>query len=319
MKKHHPHPSANPEALYAQVNKQNRGNQRRPNPEEEVLYASVNTIDPLSRGRHHNQKHQESETDYTTVAPSKREEEVVYASVSTAAPLSRGGRHNQRQQESETDYTTVAPSRREEEVTYASVSTAAPHSRGGRQHQRREDPETDYTQVSPQQRGRPSPTADQISVTLLKNPQVQAYGEEVVYWSQVVYGNDTLFQSHLQDILKDPRKGKDLSDQLAENPESMGKLAGRSALGMKSQARKQAEDGFKPLVDALDGYTKAVTEARERILQTPHAEQRRHHKQDGPQRDEHRHHHRHHHTRGQEQNSPEHSPHRQRHGMAYAM
>ncbi|EJF82371.1 hypothetical protein MCU_01523 [Bartonella elizabethae Re6043vi] len=276
MKKHHPHPSANPEALYAQVNKQNRGNQRRPNPEEEVLYASVNTIDPLSRGRHHNQKHQESETDYTTVAPSKREEEVVYASVSTAAPLSRGGHH----------------------------------------HQRREGPETDYTEVSPQQRGRPSPTADQITVQLLKNQHVQAYAEEVVHWSSIVYGQNNLFQQHLQDILKNPLKGKELSDRLAENPESMGKLAGRHALGMKSQARKAAEDGFTPLVNAIDGYTKAVTEAKDRILQTPHAEQRR--QQEHSQKSE-SHHHHHRHARGQEQNSPEHSPHRQRHGMAYAM
>ncbi|WP_139412246.1 BID domain-containing T4SS effector [Bartonella mastomydis] len=274
MKKHHPHPSANPEALYAQVNKQNRGNQRRPNPEEEVLYASVNTIDPLSRGRHHNQKHQESETDYTTVAPSRREEEVVYASVSSIDPLSRGGRHNQRQQESETDYATV----------------------------------------SPQQRGRTSLTTDQISVHLLKNPHVQAYGEEIIHWSSIVYGKDNLFQQHLQGILKDPHKGKDLSDQLAENPESMGKLAGRHALGMKSQTRKQAEEGFRHLVNAIDGYTKAVTEARDRILQTPHAEQRR--QQEHSQS---HHHHRHHHTRGQEQNSPEHSPRQQKHGMAYAM
>ncbi|WP_375644930.1 BID domain-containing T4SS effector [Bartonella sp. MR100HLJHH] len=315
MKKHHPHPSANPEALYATVNKPNRGNQHTPTPEEEVLYASVSSIAP-SRGRHHHQRREDPETDYTEVAPPKHEAEVTYASVSSISP-SRGRHHHQRREDPETDYTKVAPPKHEAEVTYASVSSISP-SKGRHHHQRREDPETDYTKVAPQQRGRPSSslTAEQITVILLKNPHVQAYGEEVMHWGKVVYGNDTLFQQHLQGILTDPSKGKDLSNQLAENPESIHKLAGRSALGLKSQTRKAAEDGFKPLVDAIDGYTKAVKEAKERLLQTPQAEQRRH--QENSQQAE-RAHHRHHHTRGQNQESPEHSPQRQRHGMAYAM
>ncbi|WP_375662728.1 BID domain-containing T4SS effector [Bartonella sp. CL266QHHD] len=280
MKKHHPHPSANPEALYAQVKKPTRGNQRGPTPEEEVTYATVSSVSP-SRGRHHNQRQPESETDYTKVAPPKREEEVTYATVSSISP-SKGRHHNQRQQESETD----------------------------------------YTMVSSHQRGRSSPslTADQISVILLKNPQVQAYAQEVVHWGTTVYNSDTLFQQHLQDILKDPTKGKELSNQLAENPESMHRLAGRSTLGLKNQARKAAEDGFKLLVDAIDGYTKAVENATEQLLHTPLAEQRR--RQENSQQVERHHHRHHHHTRGQEHNSPEHSPQRQRQGekgFSYAM
>ncbi|WP_375684735.1 BID domain-containing T4SS effector [Bartonella sp. AP1QHHD] len=280
MKKHHQHPSANPEALYATVNKPTRGNQRGPTPEEEVLYASVSSISP-SKGRHHNQRQQESETDYATVAPPKREAEVTYASVSSISP-SRGKHHNQRQQESETDYTTV----------------------------------------SPQQRGRSSSslTTEQITVILLKDPHVKAYGEEVIHWGATVYGKDNIFQKHLQDILTDPRKGKDLSNQLAENPESIHKLAGHQTLGIKSQARRAAEDGFRLLVDAVDGYTKAVENAKEQLLKTPLAEQKR--RQENSQQVERHHHHHRHHARGQEQNSPEHSPQRQRHGerrMAYAM
>ncbi|WP_375610610.1 MULTISPECIES: BID domain-containing T4SS effector [unclassified Bartonella] len=278
MKKHHSHPSANPEALYATVNKPNRGNQRGPTPEEDVLYASVSSISP-SKGRHPDRGRESPETDYATVSPPKREAEVTYASVSSISP-SRG------------------------------------------KNQRTEDPETNYTTVAPHQRGKPSPslTTDQKSVMLLKNPQVQAYAQEVVHWGTTVYGSDTLFQQHLQDILKDPSKGKDLSNRLAEDPESIHRLAGRSALGIKSQARKEAEDGFKPLVDAIDGYIKAVENATEQLLQTPLAEQRR--RQENSQQVESLHHHRHHHERGQERNSPEHSPQRQRQGekgMAYAM
>ncbi|WP_375682800.1 MULTISPECIES: BID domain-containing T4SS effector [unclassified Bartonella] len=281
MKKHHSHPSANPEALYATVNKPNRGNQRGPTPEEEVLYASVSSISP-SKGRHPDRGRESPETDYATVAPPKREKEVLYASVSSVSPLSRG-RHPDRG---------------------------------------RESPETDYTTVAPHQRGRSSSslTTEQISVMLLKNPHVQAHAEEIMHWGKIVYGNDKLFQEHLQGILTDPSKGKELSDRLAENPESMHKLAGHSALGIKSQARKAAEDGFKPLIDAIDGYTKAVQDATTRLSQTPMAEQRR--RQENSQQVERHHHHRHHHARGQEQNSPEHSPQRQRHGekgMAYAM
>ncbi|WP_375651232.1 BID domain-containing T4SS effector [Bartonella sp. AA78NXGY] len=281
MKKHHPSPSANPEALYAKVNKPTRGNQRGPTPEEEVLYASVSTSSPLSRDRHHAQRSEDPETDYTTVASPRHETDVLYASVSSVTPSSRG------------------------------------------KHQRTEDPETDYTTVAPHQRGKPSSslTADQISVMLLKNPHVQAHAEEVIHWSKIVYGDDTIFQQHLQGILTDPTKGKDLSNQLAENPESIHKLAGRSTLGLKNQTRKAAEDGFRSLVDAVDGYTKAVQDAATRLSQTPLAEQRRH-QENSQQVERHHHHHRHHHTRGQEHNSPEHSPQRQRHGekgMAYAM
>ncbi|WP_375639556.1 MULTISPECIES: BID domain-containing T4SS effector [unclassified Bartonella] len=277
MKKHHPHPSANPEALYAKINKPTRGNQRGPTPEEEVLYATVSSVSP-SRGKH--QKTEDPETDYTTVASAKHETDVLYASVSSVTASSRG------------------------------------------KHQRTEDPETDYTTVAPYQRGKPSSslTADQISVMLLKNPHVQAHAEEVIHWSKIVYGDDTIFQQHLQGILTDPTKGKDLSNQLAENPESMHKLAGRSTLGIKSQARKEAEDGFKSLVDAVDGYTKAVQDAATRLSQTPLAEQRRH--QENSQQVERHHHHHRHHARGQEQNSSEHSPQRQRQGekgFSYAM
>lgn len=282
MKKHHPHPSANPEALYATVNKPNRGNQRTPTPKEEVLYTTVSEVISPSRAERSDWRSEDPETDYTTVASPKRGEEVTYASVSTFSPLSRGRHHAQR----------------------------------------KEDPETNYTTVAPHQKGRPSSslTADQMSVTLLKDPQVQAYAEEVVYWSETVYGNDALFQKHLQDILKDPSKGKELSDRLAEAPESMHKLAGRSALGLKSQTRKEAEEGFKPLVDAIDGYTKAVKDATTRLSQTPMAEQRR--RQEISREAERDHRRRHHHARGQEQNSPEHSLQRQRHGekgFSYAM
>ncbi|WP_375680017.1 BID domain-containing T4SS effector [Bartonella sp. AP7XZML] len=273
MKKHHSHPSANPEALYATVNKPNRGNQRGPTPEEDVLYASVSSISP-SKGRHPDRGRESPETDYATVAPPKREKEVLYASVSSVSPLSRGRHPDRGRESSETDYTTVAP------------------------HQRGRSPS--------------SLTTEQITVILLKDPHVKAYGEEVIHWGATVYGKDNIFQKHLQDILTDPRKGKDLSNQLAENPESIHKLAGHQTLGIKSQARRAAEDGFRLLVGAVDGYTKAVENAKEQLLQTPLAEQRRHH---------HHHHHRHH-ERGQEQNSPEHSPQRQRHGekgMAYAM
>ncbi|WP_330167932.1 BID domain-containing T4SS effector [Bartonella grahamii] len=317
MKKHHPHPSANPEALYATVNKPTRGDQRAPSPEDEVIYASVRNTTP-SRARYHHQRREDPETDYTEVAHKKPEDEVLYASVRNTTP-SRARHHHQRREEPETDYTEVAHKKPEDEVLYASVSNTSP-SRGRHHHQRREGPETDYTEVAPQQKGRPSLTPDQMSAMLLKNPHVQAYAGEVIYWGKIVYGNDNIFQQKLQGILTDPSKGKELSDQLAEDPESIHKLAGRQALGIKSQARKEAEDGFRSLVAAIDGYTQSVEKAKERLSQTPHAEQRR--LQENSQQTERTHHHHRHHARGQEQNSPEHNPQRQRHaekGMAYAM
>ncbi|WP_375608081.1 MULTISPECIES: BID domain-containing T4SS effector [unclassified Bartonella] len=316
MKKSHPHSETQrTEPLYAQVNKPTRGNQRRPTPEEDVLYATVGSVTPSSRDKH--QRKEDPETDYTTVASPKHEADVLYASVSSVTPSSRG--KHQRKEDPETDYTTVASPKHEADVLYASVSSVTPSSRG--KHQRKEDPETDYTTVAPQQRGRSSSslTTEQIAVMLLKNPHVQARVEEVMHWGQIVYGNNNLFQEHLQGILTDPSKGKDLSNRLAENPESIHKLAGHSALGLKSQARKAAEDGFGPLIDAIDSYTKTVQDATTRLLQTPMAEQRR--QQENSQKTERGHHHRHH-EREQNRESPEHSPQRQRHGekgFSYAM
>uniref|UniRef100_UPI00058447FA BID domain-containing T4SS effector n=1 Tax=Bartonella queenslandensis TaxID=481138 RepID=UPI00058447FA len=272
MKKSHPHLEAQgQEPLYARVNKPNRGNQRTPNPEEEVLYASVSNVSP-SKERHHHQRREEPETDYTTVASPRREEEVVYASVSSVSP-----------------------------------------SRGRRPDRKSESPETDYTEVAPQQRGTSSSslTAEQITVMLLKDSHVQAYAQEVVYWGGSVYGKGNIFQQHLQDILTNPAKGKELSDRLAEFPESIHKLTGHSALGIKNQTRKAAEDGFRPLIDAIDGYTRAVKDATTRLLQTPMAEQRRH--KENSREAEREHHHDRHHARGQNRESPEHSPQRQRH------
>lgn len=280
MKKSYPHPEPqSQEPLYATVNKPNRGNQRKPNPEEEIVYASVSSVSPHSRDRRHGGKQQNDETDYTTVASPKREDDVLYASVSSVSP-----------------------------------SKVRHHAR------KKENDETDYTMVAPQKKEKNSLTKEQMTVILLKNPQVQAYGEEVIHWGATVYGKDTLFQQHLQDILKDPSKGKELSDKLAEDPESIHKLAGRSALGLKSQTRKEAENGFRSLVAAIDGYTKAVKDATERLLQTPMAEQRR--RQENSREAERSHHHRRH-EREQNHDSPEHSHQRQRHGnekgMAYAM
>ncbi|PIT67918.1 BID domain-containing T4SS effector [Bartonella tribocorum] len=320
MKKHHPQPSATPEALYATVNKQNRGDQRKPTPEDEVTYASVSSVSP-SRGRHHDQGRENSETIYAEVASPRHGEEVTYASVSSVSP-SRGRHHGQGRENSETIYAEVASPRHGEEVTYASVSSVSP-SRGRHHGQGRENPETTYAEVAPQQRGKsPSFTPEQVSAMLLKDPHVQAFAQEVMYWGKAVYGKDNIFQQHMQDILKDPSKGGEFSYQLAAEPESIHKFAGHQALGIKSPARREAEKGFPPLIDAIDNYTKAVETATQRLTQTPMAEQRRH-RENAPQAERTHHHHRHHERGGQKQESPEHSPQRQRHGenkgMAFSM
>ncbi|WP_375653921.1 BID domain-containing T4SS effector [Bartonella sp. OD88NMGDW] len=204
------------------------------------------------------------------------------------------------------------------ESVYATVGMGA---EGGQESEQRENPI--YQGVGRGTTTSPRTPKDEITTKLLQNTSFQYGVRETQEWCNVVYGNEHALNEHLAKILDDPKNAEKVLRDLAENPESAGKLAGRKALGIKSHARKEAEEGFSPLCSALERHIHTTQKLHKQF--TREQERERGQRHESPERDsEHRHHHHHrrHHTRGQEQNSPEHSPQRQRHGekgMAFAM
>ncbi|MET3560875.1 hypothetical protein ABID39_001591, partial [Bartonella japonica] len=208
----------------------------------------------------------------------QRPDEVLYADVTS------GNRGQRPQRSGETDYTEVNP-------------------RGRGYHHHRHAGGIDYTQVNPQQRGAARLSEAEIVKRTEEDVHVKAYQEEVQHWCKVVYGKSGVLNEKLQDIVKNPQLGEQVSWDVAADPKSVHKLAGHALGKLKTGARKEAEEGLQHLCNALDGLTGAAKEARQRLEHVPQAALKR---QENLQKGEHAQH------RGQErqQNAPEVTPRR---------
>ncbi|WP_208436179.1 BID domain-containing T4SS effector [Bartonella phoceensis] len=102
---------------------------------------------------------------------------------------------------------------------------------------------------------------------LRNSPSVQEHYVRVRYWSQSVYGSPNIFQTAMEDILKNPAMGEQLSQKIVEKPASFHKLAGHNICGFKSAARVHAENYLSYLNEAIERYTLAVKDAKAAILQ----------------------------------------------------
>ncbi|WP_317993715.1 BID domain-containing T4SS effector [Bartonella gliris] len=161
------------------------------------------------------------------------------------------------------------PQNPEEEVVYADVSV---RSRG--HHPQRQE-QTDYVRVTPQQRAQASLSNNELAEKTARDLKVQAYQEEIAYWCVCIFGSSRVLQKQIEDILKKPTVGEQLAQDVATNPRSFHKLVGYNICGLKTIERKEAEDGLLYLYNAINGYTNAVKQTRERLLQTPCAEEKR--------------------------------------------
>ncbi|WP_144755412.1 BID domain-containing T4SS effector [Bartonella saheliensis] len=226
---------------------------------------------------------------------SQRPEEHLYEEV---GPRTQGGRAPQQPIES----------------VYAKLGMGA---EGGQESLQRENPL--YESVGRAATPPPQTPKDVVTSRLLQSTEFQYGVRETQEWCKVVYGNPHALNEQLSKILEDPQNADKVLWNLAADPESAGKIAGRQVLGIKSSDRRAAEDAFSPLCSALERHIDKTKKLHKQFTRDLERGQ----KQENPERDEHRHHHhRRHHTRGQNPESPEHSPQRQRHGekgMAYAM
>ncbi|WP_375620159.1 BID domain-containing T4SS effector [Bartonella sp. TS25HLJMH] len=268
-----------------------------PNPDP--LYAKVNKP---SRTPHTPSTEEVIYADVSTGNHQQHPGETVYAEVNT-----RGSRGNHQQHPSET--------------IYAEVNT-----RGGRGNHQQQTSQAAHTGASAERTPTPprSPK-DEVTRKLLQNTNFQYGVREVQEWSKVVYGNEHALNEQLSKILDDPKNAEKVLRDLAENPESPAKLAGRKALGIKSQARKEAEDGFSPLCSALERHIHTTQKLHKQF--TREQERERGQRHESPERDSehrhHHHHHRHHHAKGREHANPEHNSQQRKHatekGVAYAV
>ncbi|WP_409361010.1 BID domain-containing T4SS effector [Bartonella heixiaziensis] len=165
----------------------------------------------------------------------------------------------------------------------------------------------------------PRTQKDEITTKLLQNTEFQYSVREVQEWSKVVYGDEHALNKQLAAILDNPQEGEKVLWDLAANPESGGKLAGRQVLGIKSPDRKQAEDGFSPLCSALEKHI-VTAQTLHNNFTREQARHQSHERGETPERHAHEHHQ---HAREAHQHSQEHEAqqhrHREERGMTFAL
>ncbi len=113
---------------------------------------------------------------------------------------------------------------------------------------------------------------EEITRLLQHSRLITSYKEEIQHWCGIVYGNPHALQKKTEEIQRDPSIGEGLSSQIATNPESIHKFAGMQAFGMKSSARKHAEEGLSTLCGLVNCYVEAIKNSRENFSITPQAE-----------------------------------------------
>ncbi|WP_208438192.1 BID domain-containing T4SS effector, partial [Bartonella taylorii] len=103
---------------------------------------------------------------------------------------------------------------------------------------------------------------------------VQRYYERIKFWSRFIYGDQDILEEPMQNILKNPAMGEQISQKVKKKPTSFHKLVGRNILGIKNEARKNAENFISYLCKAIEDYTYSVKQAEKSILQEQEKQQR---------------------------------------------
>ncbi|WP_019221921.1 BID domain-containing T4SS effector [Bartonella senegalensis] len=164
----------------------------------------------------------------------------------------------------------------------------------------------------------PRTPKDEITSSLLKDPDFQYSLMEVQERCVTVYGNRHALNGQLAKVLDNPQGADTILWDLAANPETGGKLAGQKVLGVKSPSRREAEEEFKHLCSAFEKHVNVTQKLHKRFTRNLEKDKSR----ESPERHGHRHHHRHH-SQEREGGSPERQAQRrgsqEKQGRAFAM
>ncbi|WP_375652006.1 BID domain-containing T4SS effector [Bartonella sp. LB28NMGDW] len=199
--------------------------------------------------------------------------EQAAAEVSGAAPLPKETPSKSKRLSSIPEEDEERQSLLSEETVYASTNPTASLTRGSST-KRQQKTETTHSTIPSQvtQRTTRVLSEEEIILLLPHHSLVRTYQEEIQRLSASAYGNPNILQEKMQEIQRNPAAGEELSWRMAAYPESIAKLSGTSALGFKNRVRRQAEESYSALSVTIDGYTEAVKQARENLLQSPEQE-----------------------------------------------
>lgn len=125
----------------------------------------------------------------------------------------------------------------------------------------------------PDHREKESSSEAEISIQIHQHSKVKRHHAQIQYWCKVVFGDENILQSHVEVLFQNPEMIEQLAQQLAGNPRSFNKYAGRNFCGLKNRARRHAEAGLSHLIDATDNYATAVTQVRESLSRTQQTNQ----------------------------------------------
>ncbi|WP_375663679.1 BID domain-containing T4SS effector [Bartonella sp. CL63NXGY] len=137
--------------------------------------------------------------------------------------------------------------------TYAVPPSRKPHRMGNRKQSDTIVPKPASPHTAIEQ---PKPSHGQKSSinTMERELLLVAYQEEIRFLCEKVYGNRLILEERIEAIKENPNMGEQLLWDITEQPKSISKLAGRKVLGIKNNARKQAEETLPTLCAAINGY-----------------------------------------------------------------
>ncbi|WP_375675206.1 BID domain-containing T4SS effector [Bartonella sp. CL100XZDX] len=125
----------------------------------------------------------------------------------------------------------------------------------------------------PDHREKESLSEAEVSTKIHQHSKVKRHHAQIQYWCTVVFGNTNILQSQVETLFQNPETIEALAQQLAGNPQSFHKYAGRNFCGFKNKARRHAEAGLSHLIDATDNYATAVAQVRESLSKTQQTKQ----------------------------------------------
>ncbi|WP_208436899.1 BID domain-containing T4SS effector, partial [Bartonella tribocorum] len=117
----------------------------------------------------------------------------------------------------------------------------------------------------------------EIARKVQQDPSVKQSKREIQFLSKIVYGNPFILQPRLEDMHKIPEIGKELAYQIGNYSNSSGSLTGKEIFGIKTAARKEAEEHLPALCTAIRDYADTVQQLRDTIVQNYQTEQQQRH------------------------------------------
>ncbi len=199
----------------------------RPSPySEEPVQADINVGESSSKKTSEGVIYAEVNVGEPSGKPHPKPEETIYAEVNVGEPS--GKSHP-----------------KPEETIYAEVNVGEPSGKS-------------YPKVTVRagasSQVRPTLTQEELARKLQKNEKIQYCQEQIRSLCEIVYGERSALDGPLNGILENSDLGSHLLYVLSGNPEIFGPFRGRQVLGLKSPARKRAEESSRTLCGTVEQY-----------------------------------------------------------------